>query len=131
MVGGLVMFKDKGIITEDEMILISRYPDDIQHKLKDEVIKAKENSNPYSYNNWIDYMEQGLEITFSKPDKMNVVTIGQPNTAKMARLLLEIVDGVHRKPLIDELEHDGRLEGFKQYPKGARVKANGEVVLGS
>jgi uncharacterized heparinase superfamily protein len=76
-------------------------------------------------------MEQGLEINFSKTDKINVVTIGKPNIAGLARVLLERTDGISRKPLKKELEHDGRLEAFKQYPKGTRIKANGEVILGS
>jgi alkylated DNA nucleotide flippase Atl1 len=119
------MFDNKGIITEDEQILISRYPDDIQERLKDELLKAKEVTiRSFAYDNWIKNMEQGLVITF----KENVTLIGQPNTARLARALLEMQDGITRKPLKSELEHDGRLEEFKQYPKGTRVKANGEIV---
>jgi len=43
-------------------------------------------------------MEQGLEITFSKKDRVNVVTIGKRNTARLARALLEMTDGISRKP---------------------------------
>lgn len=125
------MYKDKGIITQGEQTLITRYPDDLQYKLKGELLKAKEMQKSFSYDRWIDHMEQGLEIGFSKTDKVNVTTIGKPNTAKLARVLVEMTDGISRKPLKEELEHDGRLEEFKQYPKGARVKFNGEVIMGS
>jgi hypothetical protein len=49
-------------------------------------------------------MEQGLIITF----KDNVTCIGELNAARFARLLLEMNDGITRKPLKAELEHDGR-----------------------
>jgi hypothetical protein len=115
---------DKGTLTEDELILISRYQEDIQDRLKEELLKAKEMPKSFKYVSWIEHLEQGLEITF----KDNTTWIGKLNTPRLARLLLEINDGVKRKPTIPELQHDGRLEAFKQYPKGTRVKANGEVV---
>ncbi|MCM3767035.1 hypothetical protein [Neobacillus niacini] len=118
------MYEDKGTITEDELRLISRYADDVQGRLKDELLKAKEMPKSFSYYSWIDYMEQGLTITF----KDNTSIIGELNTARLARALLEINDGIKRKPLKEELEHDGRLEEFKQYPKGTKVKANGDIV---
>ena len=122
------MFKDKGIITEEEHILISRYHTDIQNKLRDKLLKAKEMPKSFSYDSWIDNMEQGLEISYNKTDKGQVISIGKPNTARLARMLVEMSDGVKIKPLKEELEHDGRLEEFQKYPKGTRVKANGEVV---
>ncbi|MGG0186967.1 hypothetical protein [Bacillus rhizoplanae] len=118
------MYQDKGILTKDEQILISRYPADIQERLQDELLKAKEMPKSFSYDSWIGNMEQGLVITF----KENVTLIGELNTARLARVLLEMNDGRTRKPLKEELEHDGRLEEFKQYSKGTRIKANGEVV---
>ncbi|WP_066047041.1 hypothetical protein [Robertmurraya korlensis] len=118
------MYKDRGIITEDEQKLISRYPEDIQERLKEELLKSKEMNKCSNYDSLIDKMEQGLTITF----KDNVTFIGKPNTARLARFLLEHTQRVKYKPLKEELEHDGRLEEFKQYPKGTRVRANGEVV---
>lgn len=119
------MYKDKGILTEVELILVSRYPEDIQERLEEELLKAKEITvSSFSYDNWIDHMEQGLTISFR--DKTTI--IGELNTARLARLLLEINDGIKRKPQKKELEHDGRLEAFKQYPKGTRIKADGELV---
>jgi hypothetical protein len=119
------MYKDKGTLTEEEQVLISRYPDDIQDKLKDKLIEAKAMPKSFSYDNWIEHMEQGLVISFRE----NTTFIGELNTARLARLLLQINDGKTRKPFKEELEHDGRLEEFKQYPKGTRLKANGEVVF--
>jgi hypothetical protein len=119
------MYKDKGIITEDEQTLISRYPEDIQGRLKAELLKSKEIAfSSYSYDNWIDNMEQGLTITF----KDNVTFIGELNTARVARFLVEHTEGRKLKPLKEELEWDDKLEEYKQYPKGTRVKANGEIV---
>ncbi|GLY12502.1 hypothetical protein [Pseudobacillus badius] len=119
------MYEDKGIITEDEQILISRYPEDIQERLKEELLTAKEVViSSYSYDSWIESMEKGLKISF----KENVIMRGELNTAKFARIFLQISVGKVFKPLKEELEHDGRLEEFKQYPKGTRVKANGEIV---
>lgn len=113
-------------------MLISRYPVDIQEKLKDRLLNAKDLTiNSYSYDNWIDYMEQGLEISFSSSEEAEVVEIGKPNIARLTRALLEMCDGVSRKPLNKELEHDGRLETFKQYPKGTRVKVNGDIIKGN
>lgn len=106
------MYVDKGTITEDEQTLLARYADDIQGRLKDELLKAKEMPKSFSYDRWIDLMEQGLTITF----KDNTTIIGELNTA------------IKRKPFKQELEHEGRLEEYKQYPKGTRVKANGEIV---
>jgi hypothetical protein len=118
------MYKDKGILTEDELKLISRYPNDIQAMLKERLLDAKErNYNSYSYDKWIDYMEQGLKITFDG----NVTLIAGLNSYKFARVLLEYYDGIKRQPLKEEFEYDSRLEYFKQYPKGTRVKANGEI----
>jgi S-adenosylmethionine:tRNA-ribosyltransferase-isomerase (queuine synthetase) len=118
------MYDIKSIVTEDEQILISRYPTDIQEKLKDKLLEAKEKS--FRYERIIDQLEQGLAITFND----NTTIIGKLNTARQVRLLLEMKDGINRKPSLKELEHDGRLEEFKQYPKGTRIKANGEVVKG-
>lgn len=118
------MFEDKDKLTEEENVLISRYPDEIQKKITKRVLEAKEMPKSFSYDRWIEHMEQGLKITFNE----NTTLIGELNTAKLARLLLEMQDGIKRKPLTEELEHDGRLEEFKQYPKGTRVKANGEIV---
>lgn len=72
-------------------------------------------------------MEQGWIITFMD----NVTLIGELNTARLARFVLEHTEGRKLKPLKDELEHNGRLEEFKQYPTGTRVKANGKVIMGS
>lgn len=61
------MYMDKGIITEEEQILISRYPDEIQEKLKDILLKDKEISfSSNSYDSWIKTMEEGQEIIFIK-----------------------------------------------------------------
>ncbi|MFJ7510024.1 hypothetical protein ACIQW7_11250 [Peribacillus simplex] len=122
------MYKDKGIITEEEQILISRYPDEIQEKLKDLLLKDKEISfSSNSYDSWIKTMEEGQEIIFIK-DVVRLV--GGFNAALFARALSQAIHGRPFKPLKEELEYDGRLEEFKQYPKGTRVKANGEVVVG-
>ncbi|MDM5313368.1 hypothetical protein [Peribacillus frigoritolerans] len=122
------MYMDKGIITEEEQILISRYPDEIQEKLKDILLKDKEISfSSNSYDSWIKTMEEGQEIIFIK-DVVRLV--GGFNDALFARALLQAIQGRPFKPLKEELDYDGRLEEFKQYPKGTRVKANGEVVVG-
>ncbi len=119
------MYKDKGIITEDEQTLISRHPEDIQDRLKEELLTAKEVVFGFhSYASWIESMEEGLKISF----KENVIMRGELNTAKFARILLQFSVGMVFMPLKEELEHDGKLEEFKQYPKGTRVKANGETV---
>lgn len=126
------MYEYKGIITGNESVLISRYPVEIQEKLKDRLLKAKELTiNSYSYDKWIDYMEQGLEISFSSSENAEVIEIGKPNIVRLARVLVEMYDGISRKPLKKELEHDGRLETFKQYPKGTRVKVNGDIIKGN
>jgi hypothetical protein len=125
------MFEDKGRLTEDEQNLISRYPAEIQERLKNDLLKAKEYPKSFSYDSRIDQMEQGLEITFGKNENVNVTMVGKLNTARLARVLLQIDDGISRKPTKQELEHDGRLEAFTQFPKGTRVKANGEVRKGS
>ncbi|EIT85383.1 hypothetical protein A374_11585 [Fictibacillus macauensis ZFHKF-1] len=76
-------------------------------------------------------MEQGLEINFKKLDKATVIEIGKLNVSRLARALVEFNDGIPRKPLASEINHDGRLKEFQQYPKGTKVKSNGEVVKGS
>lgn len=120
------MYKDKGILTDEELTLVSRYPVEIQDRLKSEVLKAKEITvSSLSYDRWIKNMEQGMLITFND----NVTCIGEPNIFRLARTILEMNDGKTRKPLKEEIEHDGRLEAFKQYPKGTRIKANGEVRI--
>ncbi len=125
------MFKDKGTLTKDEQILISRYAKDVQDQLSKSVLESKENQLSYSYDNWIENMEQGKEINFSQTRNASVIEIGKPNTAKIARALVQLADGISRQPLKAELEHDGRLKEFQQHPKGTRVKANGEIVTGS
>jgi hypothetical protein len=94
-----LMYKYKGTLTEDELILISRYPDDIQDKLKDKLLEAKEMTKSFSYDKWIEHMELGLVISF----KENTTFIGELNTARLARLLLQINDGKTRKPSLQEL----------------------------
>jgi hypothetical protein len=126
------MFEDEGRLTEEEQILISRYPAEIQERLKNDLLRSKEKPRSFIYDSRIDQMEQGLEINFSKNDIGNVTTeVGKLNTARLARLLLEIDDGISRQPTKQELEHDGRLEAFKQFPKGTRIMANGELRKGS
>ncbi|MDG5789662.1 hypothetical protein QA612_19580 [Evansella sp. AB-P1] len=125
------MYKDKGLITSEEQSLISRYSADIQGQIKDELLNSKEMQISFSYDKWIENMEEGLEINIRETDKGRVKTVGKLNTARLARALVEINDGISIKPNKTELEHDGRLEEFKQYPKGTRVKANGKIVEGS
>ncbi|TFH63500.1 hypothetical protein [Peribacillus frigoritolerans] len=121
------MYKNKGIITEEEQILISRYPDEIQEQIIDELLKNKECSfSSNSYDSWIEHMEEGLKVKFLE----KVILMGEPNISRLARLWAEYIEGRKIKPLIWELEHDGRLEEFKKYPKGTRIKANGEVIMG-
>lgn len=123
------MFKDKGFITEEEQILISRYPEDIQDKLKEHLLKDKEYMSSHSYDGLIKAMEQGREISYTKHENGGVVwTIGKPNAPKLARVFVELTEDIKYKPLKEELEWDDRLEEFQQYPKGTRVKANGEEI---
>ncbi|MBT2254809.1 hypothetical protein [Priestia megaterium] len=122
------MYEDKGIITKNEQILICRYPPHIQENIKERLLQTKGYMYSFSYDDWIECMEKGLEIDFYKTDKAVGVAIGKLNVSRLARLLLERHDGIPRKPLKSELEHDGRLEEFKQYPKGTRVKANGDII---
>ena len=122
------MFEDKGIITEDEQTLISRYPDDMQDKLRDKLLRAKDMPKSFSYDSWINTFEQGLAISFSKQENAEVTTIGTLNVSRFIRVIEEMKDGTKRAPDKWELEHDGRLEDFKKYPKGTRIKANGDKV---
>lgn len=121
-------YESKDNLTEDEHILISRYPEDVQEDLKQHLLKDKAYAS-YSYKGMIEAMEEGRKISFTKATNgVQVTIIGELNTALFARLLLQFSEGRTFKPLKSELEHDGRLEEFKQYPKGTKVKANGEIV---
>ncbi|WP_255233578.1 hypothetical protein [Bacillus altitudinis] len=123
------MFKDKEIITEDEQILISRYPEDLQEKLKEHLLKDKEYMSSLSYDGLVKAIEQGRKISYSKQENGGVVwSIGELNFPKFARLLIQFSEDTKYKPLKEELEWDDRLEEFKQYPKGTRVEAHGEVA---
>lgn len=126
--GGAILFMDKGIITEEEQILISRYPEDLQDKLKEHLLKDKEYMSSHSYDGLIEAMEQGRKISYKKHDKGEIWSIGEMNVPKFVRLLLQFSGDTKYKPLKEELEWDDRLEEYKQYPKGTRVKANGEIV---
>jgi len=108
--GRKIMYGNKGIITEDEQMLICRYPANIQEYIKEELFQAKEYSNSFSSDDWIECREKGLEIGFYRTDKPTGIAIDKPNIATLASM------------------HDGRLEEFKQYPKGTRVKANEDII---
>ncbi|WP_273850064.1 hypothetical protein [Guptibacillus spartinae] len=119
------MYIDKGILTKDELTLIARYPDKIQSRLEEEVLKAKEvEISSFSYDNWIKWMETGKQISFDG----NVTSIGDLNTYRLARKAVEMEEGFSIEPHEKEIDFDDRIESFKQYPKGSRVRANGDLI---
>lgn len=115
------MYVDKGIVTEEEQVLISRYPVDLQENLKEKILKIK---SPYSetlYELMIKTMEMGRKIIFLD----NITLYGDINPYKIGRMIYKLK---HIKPTKEELEWDDRLEEFKQYPYGTRIKANGVII---
>ncbi|MBD7962522.1 hypothetical protein [Fictibacillus norfolkensis] len=86
------MYEDKGILTEEELVLLSRYADDKQVQLNDELLKAKAMPKSLSYERWIEHLEQGLFINFNRTNKVNVVTVGKLNIARLDRVLLEMTN---------------------------------------
>ena len=122
------MYKDKRIITEDEQILISRYPVEVQENLK-KILIGDKTWHKFFYDGLIEAMEEGREITYSVIENgVEIIEIGKPNISRLVRTVIDMEMGSSIKPTESELKHDDRLEDFKKFPKGTRVKANGEVV---
>ena len=101
------MFIDKGIITDKEQTLISRYPEEIQGRLKEKLLGAKQSTfNTKSYDNWIDIMEQEKEISFN--GNITITFNGELNIERLAKELIRIVDS----PSFEKVKE---TEDFKRY----------------
>lgn len=101
------MFIDKGIITDKEQTLISNYPEDIQGRLKEKLLDAKQSTyNTKSYDDWIDIMEQEKEISFN--GNITITFIGELNIERLAKELIRLVDS----PSFEKVKE---TERFKSY----------------
>ncbi len=120
------MHKDKGTVTEEEQLLISRYPENEHEKLKFIFQKSKVS---HMHDLMIEGMEWGRELDYLVTDKgVTVFQIGKLNVCRFIMKAIEIECGYTMKPTEGNLNHDDRIEQFRQYPKGTRVKAVGQVI---
>ncbi len=104
------MYKDKGIITEEEQILISRYPKELQENLKKILLRDKTWNVSSSYDGIIEAMEKGREINYSVTEQgVEVLEIGKSNISRLVRAAIEMEMGSSIKPTESELKHDDRI----------------------
>lgn len=122
------MYKDKGIITDDEQLLIARYPKEIQEKLKNHLLRCK-TWDESCYQGLIDSMETGREISCTiTENNVEAWTMGAPNISRLVRRAIEMELGTRFEPTDNEIKFDDRLEEYQSYPRGTRIKPNGEVI---